>query len=336
MDVNWKDEFIALYMSNNHEDFKKSLEVRKQNIPHTLYRYRPVGTGVDFARLIESMRVGTLFCSYRDNLNDPFELRSPLSSKKSSDYLGSSKSTNSMYFDQLKKHFDETELSETLQDDDWFEKLQQLIFREEAERSGHSIEYIQSVMNDILMEQVEDLSSAYESIFNMNRVASFTENCCNLPMWQHYADAHKGVCVAYDMTELRDFDINHFFPIMYVKELPDAIRFATQKLSMKEKPPFGFVAFHCIHKLLDWSYEKEWRYLYQPGLRYYSHEDIPAEYWGKGVKVDFPSPAKIILGNKIEQDIKLELCRIAEELCISVTQMKITPYGLEEVPNGIL
>ena len=328
--IGWKEKFISLYMSNELADFKAALDMKRENMPRVLYRYRTINSGVAFARLLQTLCDGRLYCSHRDSLNDPFELRTPLSSRRASSYFGTNKSKASLYLEQLKKHFDDSEFEEVMQGDDWYVKLQRLMFREQSERSGKTVEFVENAWNEVLMKHIEDLSAAYESIFNMNRVASFSEDCTSLPMWQHYSDSHKGVCLAYDTEKLSIVGSNPIFPVLYATELPDAVKFSFEKLSMSDKPPFGLTIYHCIHKLVDWSYEKEWRYIFQPGSRYFSHEDVPQDYWDNGTLVDFIKPSKIILGNSIEAEVKSELLEAAKEHGISVTQMKKTPYGLEE------
>jgi len=76
-------------------------------MPQKLYRYRSVKSGVGVARLTKDICAGSLYCARRSDLNDPFELRSPLSSKMASSYFGNSAFKDSMYFEQLKEHFDE-------------------------------------------------------------------------------------------------------------------------------------------------------------------------------------------------------------------------------------
>ena len=323
----WQDTFASVLLS----DEQKALDIKRENIPTTLYRYRSVKTGVSFARLVKTLCSGQLYCVTRDMLNDPFELRSTLSSRKASAYFGNDKTKQSAIFDHLKNHFDVEEFSKAMSGDDWFDKLMRLVFENSPSTDGLSMEFVETSLNSVIMKQIEDVVAGYESIFNVNRIASFSETCKNLPMWHHYTDEHQGVCLMYDTSELSVFDLNHLFPVIYAQELPDVVKFAFEVLDSKTPPPTGLATFYCIHKLIDWSYEKEWRYVYQPRLRYGRHEDIPPDYWGNGVEIDFIKPLKIILGAKMEQDVKSELCNIAFTQGIAITQMKVTPYGLEEI-----
>lgn len=328
--TDWRINFLDLYMSNNPKDFGTALNMKRLNMPNKLYRYRSIKTEVDFARLLELIQKGQLYCSPRNNLNDPFELRSPLSSKMASNYFGTNETKKSLYFDQLRKHFDEAVFNEAMQGEDWFDKIQKLAFEKEAVRSGLPMENITNALNNAFMHQIEDLKTAYESIFDMTRIASFSENYNNLPMWQHYSDEHRGVCLEYDTSKLQILDTNRLFPVIYSSELPDVVKSAFENYGIRKMPPLGLVTYHCIHKLNDWSYEKEWRYVFEPRMRFSNYEDIPSNYWNLGAKVDFIKPSKIILGNKVEEDSIHELCKVAGGQGIDITQMKITHYGLEE------
>lgn len=39
-----------------------------------------------------------------------------------------------------------------------------------------------------------------EKIANKIKIASLSENNTNIPMWKHYADNHKGLCIEYDIS----------------------------------------------------------------------------------------------------------------------------------------
>ena len=84
--MEWKNEFLRLYTSEDIGDFKKALELKRKNLPQKIYRYRPVSNGNMEHRLSE-IADGTLYLSHPNELNDPFEIRSILHSTKAGDFL---------------------------------------------------------------------------------------------------------------------------------------------------------------------------------------------------------------------------------------------------------
>jgi hypothetical protein len=71
--------------------------------------------------------------------------------------------------------------------------------------------------------------------------------------WSHYASAHKGYCIEYEIED-SDFD-NLLYPVEYVNKWPeDYIKLINRR---------GSKAAFAIIKSLDWVSEYEWRILYK-------------------------------------------------------------------------
>ena len=47
-----------------------------------------------------------------------------------------------------------------------------------------------------------------ENARSMVRVVSFSNTATNLPMWHHYTDAHRGICLEYDMAGIPEENID--------------------------------------------------------------------------------------------------------------------------------
>ena len=72
--MNWKTEFVELYMSNNIDNFRQALELKRKNIPEKLYRFRSVRSEENLARVLNEIISGQLYMAHPDELNDPFGL----------------------------------------------------------------------------------------------------------------------------------------------------------------------------------------------------------------------------------------------------------------------
>lgn len=72
----------------------------------------------------------------------------------------------------------------------------------------------------------------------------FSEICDNILMWSHYADQHRGCCIAFKTNALK------IFPVEYVDKRP---------LLCSEDIEIQMTS--VLKKHTSWSYEQEWRYL---------------------------------------------------------------------------
>lgn len=155
------------------------------------------------------------------------------------------------------------------------------------------------------------------------RFACFTETNLNLPMWTHYADNHSGICLEYDITNLKSKKLKkNLFPVFYTDKLPDKC------ISPYRNLAFTFYYNILIHKLSDWSYEKEWRLLFDASFWYEDFDAIPEEFWCEGKKLKFIQPSKIYLGCHISLENAAIIKEYARKANIPVAKMSITPYGL--------
>lgn len=96
-----------------------------------------------------------------------------------------------------------------------------------------------------------------------------SSNCSSLLMWGHYADSHKGVCLVFRFKSLLDIEKDYiFFPVIYSK---DRLKF---KNYIVKNPNGNLLASEKLIKdllsikPLDWSYEREFRFLLDEGLEY--------------------------------------------------------------------
>ena len=165
-----------------------------------------------------------------------------------------------------------------------------------------------------------------ESFRRLIRLACFTTKSDNLPMWSHYASAHKGICLEYDTARIQgSFYINSLHPVIYVKQLPNM----TYMMARKESPRFSTPEYQAMHKLKDWEYEDEWRLILDVGSFYPNAEAVPEEFWSSGHPVYFQTPSKIILGKDIDGTHEAEICFAAASVDIPVCKAEMSAYGLK-------
>lgn len=316
--MGWKSDFYTLYFSKLHEHHKKALELKRDNLPPKLYRYRPVSD--DNMEYRRRELLGGLYLSHPDELNDPFEGWSILRSNDPSTYLNKE---DCRKFCVSAGKGEET--ADVFARDDWFDALIEYTVKVSSSECG--VEKTKHALEQVVMNGLEMLNNHINKTTRKTvRIACFSTSPKNLPMWHHYTNGHTGICLEYDTTRMKDiYQINRLFPVCYVDKLPDM----THLLSHRKDQMFAFIEALCIHKLVDWSYENEWRLLYDAGSWYYSEEDVPEEYWHAGKEIFFMPPSKVILGKNIEERHEKRILEYADRYQICIEKAEFTNYGLE-------
>lgn len=317
LNMDWIDDFIKLYMSKEKGAFGKALDLKRGMLPPKLYRYRSL-KNLDYIK--NEICNGQIFLSLPCEMNDPFDSRSVLEAGNPGFYA----QTKDTYMERFKTVLDDETFDSIFGSDDWLDKLLTHItakYVTEAE-----VDAMKEKVSKIMMDEIAKFNSDINDMINkMSRFACFTEKNSNLPMWSHYANGHTGVCIEYDISSISDpYIINRFFPVKYVSKLPDG----TLLLAQDKTSRFSFMEYILIHKLLDWSYESEWRLIFNAGSWFCSPDEIPKEFWKNGAPIKFALPSKVFLGAKIEEKNENEIRKWCVELGIPVEKMKCTEYGL--------
>lgn len=313
--MDWIDEFIELFMSQKTGSVEKALLYKQQYIPQKLYRYR---SAEKIERLKDEIVNGRIFMSSPLNMNDPFDSCSLLENNKPTVYVHDKE----IYKERFKEILDKNTFNKIFKDDNWFEKLTESVASKYV--SLEEIDEAKEKALKTLMQGIEDINSEINETINRTyRFACFTQSKTNLPMWNHYANGHKGVCLEYDTTEINNIiNINVLFPVKYVDKLPDGISLmkAQDELRME---------YFLMHKLRDWSYENEWRLIYNIVFWYKDPSEVSYEILKKGASIYFALPSKVYLGAKISDFDEEQIRKWCSEHRIPVQKMKCTEYGLK-------
>lgn len=316
MCLDWKREFLSLYTSYDLERSREAFELKREHIPAKLFRYRDLCS--DNIEYRKREIAGELFLSHPQKLNDPFECWSFLHSKTPIDYVN-----KFTYVDYYLKTGKTGEAHAILQSDNWYETLLEL--QTSGENSPEKKDGMKKAIENSIMIAMEDINKEVRNrIIEMVRLACFSTTATNLPMWYHYTDKRKGICLEYSPSDIEDqYQLNSLFPVHYVDRLPDM----THMLAHKEKASLSMPTFLSFHKLKDWEYEHEWRIIYDVG--YWIRKGIPLpDNFQNGVAINFIKPSKVILGTDIETQMEHEITTCAAERGIPVVKSRFTEYGL--------
>ena len=144
-----------------------------------------------------------------------------------------------------------------------------------------------------------------ESYKERYRVACFSQDNDNAPMWAFYGDNHEGICIEYDFHRnnlFRDF----CYPVQYVKRTDNT---NLAELLLDGKDPLNASALELfVKKSHNWSYEKEWRLVFDDE---HDYEGIDFIMKNDKMYVEFLKPKAVYMGLKIspeDEDYILDLC----------------------------
>lgn len=157
------------------------------------------------------------------------------------------------YASQIFDHLDDTITNEELSDIfGFFEKAYQRLQNKEPISDFYTRAY--GKLKKIMYAEYKFKKTSHL------RIACFTENNANIPMWAHYADAGKGICIEYDTsplninkTKITDSHNKSFIAKLLKVHYTTDFKYTITGLSEEE------ILFSSIFKHKDWSYEKEWR-----------------------------------------------------------------------------
>lgn len=134
-------------------------------------------------------------------------------------------------------------------------------------------------------------SDVYGTIKNI-KIASLSSKFDNILMWSHYANAHKGFCIAYDMSNVcNNYEFKNRCCILKKVMYDDLITFNNSGFNIKydpyifnesnrieSSPPFIYLFYL---KYIDWIYENEYRIISFDCKEDFINIPVKAVYIGK-------------------------------------------------------
>jgi len=136
-------------------------------------------------------------------------------------------------------------------------------------KKKHSTNYIErfrlnrNLKTKILPEHTRVMQEIFEAENSNRGITCFSKNNNNLLMWAHYGITNTGICIGYDLCELRDFIYNHnpescLLEVDYIDKITPQKDFRTMDIMSW---------FKTKHQV--WNYEDEIRLISRP-LSFYN------------------------------------------------------------------
>ena len=322
-DDEWKQEYKKLFASPNKNDGEKANALKVAHLPDRLYRYRSFTSESMMLRLNEILS-GEIYLSHPDNLNDPLEACSMVTSRAFASYS----TCKEIYMACFKNELNPQQYEAIFRSDAWDVELVKAIVNNSCQFTAEKKQHIaEALLADSMREIANTNEHINQSSRNMMRMACFTTKADNLPMWSHYADSHKGICLEYRTSDITAPDIiARLYPVLYVEQLPDMMHLTAIR-SIPNRAP----EYLASHKLDDWKYENEWRLLYSVADFGSEFDAMSPEMWKRGRCVEFVRPSRIIIGLSMPDDYERMLRNLADRLGISVSKATKKEFGFEIV-----
>lgn len=164
---------------------------------------------------------------------------------------------------------------------------------------------------------------------NSHGITCFSKVNHNVLMWSHYADANKGICLAFNQKKLLD-GIKKVYSRIEMKKVKYLKDFPNRKLTLSGQHLWIEVVTEMYTvKMLPWKSEEELRLIYQhpSGI---SNRNIPFPLESITGVIFGPKTSEqniSILSNIVSQNPKLNNIKLFQASPdVSMKKMKITPF----------
>ena len=238
--------------------------------PKEIFKYRSMINDYD----IEALANGKMWFAELSTLNDPFEAYSDIN-------------IDSFIAAALQS---DTSVRKDMQNRSYAEKMK--------------------LLNNVRQTVSTDAQGLFYTIRQDLSVSCFSERKDSMLMWGHYADGHRGVCVAYNTLELSRSNKKTVIPVNYSDIIP--------KLNgITEFEITRFFLEVLRTKATDWAYEKEWRCI--------QDKSACGQNWtNTGALLEVPRPKAIYLGCRTSNERTEQM----KNLCNG--QLRIPLYRMEQ------
>ena len=320
--MEWKDEFLRLFTSPSIKEFSAALELKSQHLPKKLYRYRSMSKE---CYALNEIKTGEIYLATYHELNDLYDGSSVMGNDFPEPYLGDlgKKKTREV----VQENLSDEKIEAIFKEEKWLDFVVPYVLGDISDdQKEQTIKALKRVIMDFWERAHKDFN---EMVRKLCRVTCFTTKQDNLPMWNFYADGYKGVVLEYETAKIEwPFLQNCLFPVSYSEKMPDVFDPKLKMFDCFNK--ISLIYYVMFHKFSDWSYEDEWRLIYNLGLFVTDLESVPESDWDTGKKLFFAYPSRVLMGPKICPEMENLVYQACDPLGIPVIRMKSTEYGLKE------
>lgn len=322
MKEDWIQDLRRYFFSCRQQDLdvEAAIQLKKQHIPRSLYKYRAVN---DYA--LKNLKDDSVWCTHAADYNDPYD---------SSLYFEFSDGLmNSLFLKSIEKHargegdklFTEENMNILSTSDDPLKAILDLAANhKDSDVAPDTVDELYRVYKDIEDKNIIEMNNRFNAAIKRDyKICSFSQRIDSMLMWSHYSDKHTGFAIEYDFSELLVTDISSrcLWPVLYDDELFDASGFFMEQSRVGSfNNLYGIIS--AMHKAKDWSYEQEWRLILLK-----SSSDPSINY-------SVPGPKAVYLGSKISKENEEKISGIARAKGIEVHRMRLSHKRFQMIPRN--
>ena len=303
----WIDDFFELMYSSDSKKIKKSYELKNKKMPNFLYKYKPIDENGHTFDLLEN---DLIFLSNTNNLNDLYEGEIFYDNKEL--LYNRFKSNDLPYFMTITK-FNHNQKEQIKNSKNPYLETMKLIYETDSTINPEiSFNEFNDNLTNFFLDMFDDAYKKRNDASKENTyLTCFSENHDIKLMWAHYTDYNKGICIKYNIK-----DYEYLMHVCYPIKYEDGYDY-TEELSNFKEHMFKLAFDPYLKKETDWSYEKEWRILFNHEIFLRSPLKIGEKYFLK-----LPKPSAIYLGKRIDSANKRKIFDICKKREISLYQME--------------
>ena len=342
------DTFSKIILSNT-----KLLEGKSDHLPKSLFKfYSPTSDN------IMDIKKQRLWLSHPITFNDPFDCHTgyDVNSYEKHTLLKDIKELGCVDVKNSQDgftndEFDRLSRSTTSYEYNWYNSKIEEYDRVRRELLANKSKDFNRIIYDLTNKSRNEVKAKIEELRNVNiRVACFSalDRLKNfndiIQIWSHYADNHKGFCVEYDISPLKEsicFSLENYeyhknqskymeeriktlilgglFPVIYTANRVNIPKTKLNKIKFDKinEPQHNSDIDSILYKTFivksaKWNYEKEWRLILDGDVCNYYDNKIP-----------FPYIKRVFLGCMMNTQTIDTMIEIVEELGVEVVMMEM-------------
>ena len=288
----YKKIFIENYFNKDVEDKSYWLEYKNDNMPNSFFKYTSAKPYI-----FDLINDDLMFLPKIKDLNDPFEIQV---------FYDIEKITNEFTFKNRK------------------------VIKKVVGNETFEAEYIPKMNSEGIEELNNILYDINENIKDKTSVVCLSERNDINPMWAHYADNHKGICIEYDLKNCDNLFLKTLcLPINYVEKSDNTLDLSSIVIHNDYENSL-FMLKTAITKSKYWKYEQEWWIIFFKPFPDYTDLYSDKHY------IQFIKPKAIYLGIETEDEIEKKVKDICEFREINLYKMVKNEFDFYLKPNPIL
>lgn len=306
--MQWFQKYKDLVFSpeTSVEKIDKAIRLKFENLPRLIYKYRAVN---EYS--LKNLEEDSIWLSDPRNFNDPYDCS--FTKTDELDSYDPSVVIDMALRSGIISDEDQDSIDAILSSDKPTITLMELGYPDRPEYGKAVGEALSATIKKYELGIISELSENMKQAF---KVCCFSEDPKSILMWSHYADYHKGFCIAYDFRELGNEDLRTrmLYPAIYSNHMFDASGIFSKNKTVNN---ILYINQAALIKSREWEYEKEWRLVFSNGVL---NEE-------NGYQV--PKAKYVILGTKIAKEDKDKIMEICNRKSIEVKQMQMSPVRYE-------